>query len=164
MLYAKENKPFHHLGIFFLLFLGVFVTQYLGVLFMGSSMEQWYQGLEKPFWGPRKEIFGSVWIFLYINVAAIGYLLWRGRKGKSRKKALILWWIQLICNGLWAYFFFHLRFLSLGIFGLGALIGVTLWLFFYARKVSRGATILLFPYLIWLVYAFSLSSSLWWKN
>ena len=72
--------------------------------------------------------------------------------------------IQLVLNGIWSYLFFGLRspgWAALEIVLLSGSIVATLLAF---ARISRLATGLLVPYLLWVSYAAALNVSIWSLN
>jgi tryptophan-rich sensory protein len=88
-------------------------------------------------------------------------LVWdRMDSDKSRKKALILFAIQLALNALWSYFLRNPMLAGLEI--------IVLWLMIYETyihfaKINKIAGYL-FPYLAWVSFAAVLNGSIWWLN
>jgi len=160
----KNKKPFHKMGTFLALLAIVFFVQYLGAFWVNASVDSWYQDLNKPSWTPKDEVFGPVWTFLYIVIAAIGYFIWHAKKSEERKKALYVWGAQLVCNALWSYFFFYKKSIALGALDLALLLVLIGFLFHYTNRIAKGATILLLPYTIWVVYAFFINLGIWIQN
>ncbi len=160
----KKNQSLHRLwGFLFLLSL-VFLIQYMGAFFTGSSSQQWYYSLNKPSWTPKQEVFTPIWTFLYLIVAAVAYFLWKEKPSSNRKKALFFWGLQLLANGLWSFSFFYFQNITLALWNLGLIVVLVLILFHYAKKVSSMASVLLLPFFLWLLYAFCLNFSIWMQN
>jgi translocator protein len=92
---------------------------------MGSttgSIPTWYAGLTKPSFDPPNWVFAAVWTVQYTLMAVAAWLVWRtprrlGRRGSleaavdpvglARFDALIVFYLQLALNFLWAQIFFH---------------------------------------------------------
>jgi tryptophan-rich sensory protein len=78
--------------------------------------------------------------------------------------ALLLFLIQLIFNAAWTFLFFGLH------WPLGGLIDIAiLWIMILLtmtafKDVSRTATILLIPYILWVTFAMALNFELWRLN
>lgn len=65
-----------------LLALGAFVAAGLVVSAIGgwvtaSSVDTWYQTLQKPPFDPPDGLFAPVWTFLYLMIAIFGWRAWR---------------------------------------------------------------------------------------
>ncbi|MBB13572.1 MAG: sensory protein TspO, partial [Flavobacteriaceae bacterium] len=90
------------------------ITLCLGVGLMASlatqtSVNTWYQTLEKPFFTPPSWIFAPVWSFLYILMGiALGRVIFFITRDKLDKIGLYYFGGQLLLNGLWSLIFFGL--------------------------------------------------------
>lgn len=135
----------------------------LGALFTNSSIEGWYQTLNKPSWNPPGWLFGPVWILLYFLMGIACYLLWKSNS-PLKKKLLTLYAVQLLLNGLWSPAFFGMESLLLGLS-----IIVPLWILIVTcvlefRKANSTASTLMIPYLLWVTFATTLNTAIWWLN
>jgi benzodiazapine receptor len=138
---------------------------FLGSLATQPSIPVWYKGLVKPSFTPPNGVFAPVWITLYFLMAIALFLVWRrGRKSPGVPAGLVLFFIQLGLNVLWAWVFFgwHRQ-------GLGFGVIVLLWFFILLSllkfaSISRAAGWLLTPYLAWVTFAAVLNFSIWRLN
>jgi len=137
----------------------------LGSVFTRSAISTWYATLAKPAFTPPNWLFAPVWTALYILMGVAAFLVWRKGSGDRQVRiALIVFLVQLVLNALWSFVFFGLH------SPLGGLIVIsTLWaailvtaVLFY--RVSRVASVLLWPYLIWVSFAAVLNGSIWMLN
>lgn len=140
--------------------LAAFVTAAIGGLgVQGTAAE--YSSLAQPSWAPPTWLFGPVWTILYAMIALAGWLAWR-RAGWTT--ALTVYAVQLGLNAIWTPLFF-----GAGQYGLALVDIVLLWLSIAAvitlfRRISRPATLLLVPYLLWVTYATALNAAIWSMN
>ena len=121
----------------------------------------YYASLAKPSWSPPAWVFGPVWTALYLMMAVAAWLVWRQGGWRAQRAPLSLYLLQLALNALWTPVFFGLRSPGLAlvvIVSLGAAIVLTGRAF---RPVSRVASWLLVPYLVWVVFAAALNFSIW---
>jgi tryptophan-rich sensory protein len=124
----------------------------------------YYAALVKPAWAPPAWIFGPVWTVLYLMMAVAAWLVWRGGGWRARSRPLAWYLVQLLLNALWTPLFFGLRNPGLALAGI-VLLGLAIVLTGRAfRPVSRAASWLLFPYLVWVVFAAALNFSIWRLN
>lgn len=125
----------------------------VGSLFTVSAIGGWYAFLNKPSFAPPNWLFAPVWLTLYTLMGISLYLVWkRGLKGKAR---FTFWFfiIHLFVNAGWSVIFFGLHNIALAfvvILVLLAMIAVLIKLF---RPISRAASNLLIPYLVWVSIA-----------
>ncbi len=137
----------------------------VGSFFTFSSIEDWYQFLEKPILNPPNWVFGPVWTLLYILMGVALFLVWKkGWENKSVKLAMVLFFLQLGLNALWSILFFgfqnpFLAFVEIVILWL--LIVITMENFY---QISKLAMYLLIPYLLWVSFASYLNASIWLLN
>ena len=133
----------------------------LGALFMPG---EWYASLKKPSWNPPGWLFGPVWAALYAMMAVAAWLVWRRGGFAAQLRPLGLFLAQIALNAAWTPLFFGLHWPSAAfaeIVLLWVAIAVTLVAF---RPVSRTATLLLLPYLLWVTFAAALNFALWRLN
>lgn len=140
------------------------VIEIIGSFWVKDSLVRWYPALDKPFWTPPAWVFGPVWSCLYIMIAISGWLIYRARDSHHRNWALVLYGVQLALNFIWPFLFFSLKSPILGLIDiilLGLFIALTM---IRAWRLRPLATILLIPYLIWVMYATSLNLGIWLLN
>lgn len=133
------------------LFISLLLPQlagFVGSIFTISAIPAWYATLNKPSFSPPNWLFGPVWTTLYILMGISLYLVWS--KGKQ---GLMLFKLHLVVNALWSILFFGLRSPILGLVAI-----IILWIMILALvkifwKIDRLASILLWPYLVWVSFA-----------
>lgn len=80
------------------------------------------------------------------------YLIWQN-KTKDNKKSLNIFGIQLILNVFWSFLFFGLKSPLYGLIGILFLLAAIILTIVFSFKISRYASILLIPYLVWVSFA-----------
>ncbi|MEK7619436.1 MAG: TspO/MBR family protein, partial [Patescibacteria group bacterium] len=153
---------------FFKLAIAIVVSELAGVIglfFTISEIPTWYAGLVKPALNPPAWAFGPTWTTLYALMGIAAFLIWRmGWERKEVKIALRVFGMQLFLNIIWSVIFFGLH--SPG----GALIEIVfLWLAILATiiafyKISRLASWILVPYILWVSFAMYLNYVIWTLN
>lgn len=111
-----------------------------------------FEELNKPPFTPSKWVFPVVWTVLYLLMAWAAFRVWKANDIDG-PRTLRLYFLQLLVNALWPFFFFRLSWRLFSFFWILLLILlVTLMLssFRYISKPAYGATL---PYLLWLLYA-----------
>jgi len=136
----------------------------IGSYFTASSIPVWYAGLNKPWFNPPNFLFGPVWFTLYVMMGISLYIVWNTKSDMSKKSAVIIFSVQLVLNALWSVIFFGMKNPGLAFIEI-----ILLWVFillsiikFY--PVSRKASYILIPYLLWVSYASVLNFSIWRLN
>lgn len=126
----------------------------IGSFFTMKNIPGWYAGLNKPSFNPPNWLFGPVWTTLYLMMGVSFFIIWAYYTRSSfYKLAITVFLIQLFLNLLWSFLFFGLKNPLAGlveIFFLWTAILLTIILFF---KISKTASILLIPYLLWVTFA-----------
>ncbi len=150
------------------LIIAIAVSQLAGIigsLFTARAIAGWYTTVAKPAFSPPAWVFGPVWTTLFVLMGVAAFLVWkRGLDRRDVRIALGIFIGQLVLNTLWSIIFFGLH--SPG----GALIEIVfLWLAILATivafaKISRPATWLLAPYILWVSFAGYLNYSIWILN
>ncbi len=123
-----------------------------GGVFTASSVSSWYPLLSKPSFNPPGWIFGPVWTALYFLMGVSLFLVWQSKK-KEKVLAFTVFGIQLCLNFLWSLLFFGLMCPGCALIDIALLfisIVLTMVLFF---RISRTASLLLIPYVLWVSFA-----------
>ena len=113
-----------------------------------------YQTMYKPLLSPPGWVFPVVWSLLYILMGIASCLVYCSEASRPRKKrALILYGLQLAVNFVWPLLFFRFGLLWLSFFWLLLLIGLVWACMTLFRYILPKAGKLMLPYLLWLFYA-----------
>jgi tryptophan-rich sensory protein len=150
---------------FFLSMIGCQLAGVAGSFFTVVSLNNWYLELSKPSLNPPGWIFGPVWITLYAMMGVSIFLVWRsGLENKANRNAALLFVIQLIVNTSWSIVFFAFQQVLLSVFVI-----IILWFLILAcilrfRPISKTASYLLIPYLLWVSFASYLVISIYFLN
>jgi translocator protein len=143
--------------------LTAFVVLCFGVSALGgratvAALTDWYPALPKPSWTPPRWVFGPVWALLYPLVAVAGWLAWREGRARFGPLAYLL---QLALNAAWPWFFFAEHRLGLALACVVALFVAILGTIVAFWRISRGAALLMVPYLAWVGFAAVLNHAIW---
>lgn len=149
----RVNLPKFVVSILFCLGVGG-----LGSLFTAPAIDNWYSTLNKPTFSPPNWIFAPVWTTLYVLMGISLYLLWISKK-KGKDMAIKLFLIQLALNFLWSLIFFGMHNPQLAFLEIIILWASILSTIREAGKISKKATYLLYPYLLWVAFALILNLS-----
>ena len=125
------------------------------------ALAEWYPALRKPPWTPPGWVFGPAWTLLYPVIAVAGWMAWR--EGRARFGPL-LFLLQLALNAAWPWLFFAQRRPDLALVCIVALWVAILGTIVAFWRSSRGAAILLVPYLAWVGFAAALNHAIWRLN
>ncbi len=153
----KKKGPFHRLLVFVVCLLISYGVAAIGsLLTMGSINSGWYN-MVKPFLSPPNFVFPIAWNILFLLIAFSLFFAWTESKGKEKMMVITLFTINLLFNISWSLMFFFLQsplaaFIDIILFWASILgMGIILW------KISRKASYLLIPYLLWVSFAIVLN-------
>lgn len=172
MMYEPHDSAFpepRRSGLATWLALAAFVGACLAVGYGGAALANdfpsvWYRSLERPSWSPPSWVFAPAWTTLYIMMGTAAWLVWKRRGFAGAPRALSLFGLQLLLNGLWTPLFFGLHAPGLALIDLIAMwVTVALTITAFAG-LSRPAAWLMAPYLAWLTYAGALNLRIWQLN
>ena len=118
----------------------------LSALITRNGMEA-FALVNKPALSPPNWLFPIVWTLLYTLMGFASYLIYTSKR--PSQQALAAYGLQLIVNFFWSIFFFNLQWYLFSFIWL-----VLLWLLIlYTIKqfypISKPASYLLIPYLLW---------------
>ena len=142
-----------------------FLPGLIGLIFSPSgASDLWYNALNKPFLTPDGWVFAVVWPILYFLLGVALYLIIVDKTRYSKTKSYGLFAVHMALNALWTYFFFGLNLIGGGLIVLVLLIAFTIWMMRAFSQISRAAYYLVWPYLIWLLFALYLNGSVLFLN
>lgn len=153
----------------FLLFVLAIVLSFLpGIIGMffspDGASDLWYNALNKPWLTPDGWVFAVVWPILYFILGIALYLIIVDKTRYSKAMPYGVFAAHVFLNALWSYLFFGLNMMGAGLIVLLVLIGVTIWMMRAFRPISRTAYYLVWPYLVWLLFALYLNGSILFLN
>ncbi|MBA3956821.1 MAG: tryptophan-rich sensory protein [Parachlamydiaceae bacterium] len=157
----KQKQLYISLVVFILL---CFIVQIVGSFWTKETVATWYPTLTKPSWTPPDWVFGPVWSALYIMIAVSGWLIYRAEPSPQRTVALTFYACQLALNFLWSFLFFSLRSPILGLIDIVLLCLMISLTIIKAWPLRPLASLLLIPYLLWVMYATSLNAGIFLLN
>ena len=127
-------------------------------------MNEWYETLQRPKFTPPDWVFGPVWTILYIMIAISLFLFLRKYKSENGYGIYVLIVLLLVSNISWTSIFFGLKSPGLALIDILFLdISLLLMVLFFWRTYNISS-ILLWPYLIWALFATYLNASFYVLN
>ena len=130
-----------------------FIVAAAGGLVTSTSVDTWYQELNRPPFNPPDWLFPPVWNALFLMMAIAAWRVWRAAEWARVRVPLGLFLFQLAFNLGWSLLFFGFREIGLAMADLmilWGLIAATIWSF---DRLDRIAALLLIPYLAWVSFA-----------
>lgn len=148
----------------FIIFLvGNFGALALGTYFMDNGPnDDWYLSLAKAPWTPPGWVFGAAWFtimfcFSFFMTRVCNVL-------KISKKIVLLYSIQWVLIVSWNLFFFNNKQILNGLIILLILFVVLILLFKLSLKKNRITSLLIVPYILWMMVAISLNAYIYFNN
>ncbi len=160
----------------------------IGSFYTASEIQGWYAGLKKPFFNPPNWIFGPVWSILFLLMGIALYLVWEKNfviknfvgsafdeswnkvSGKfwsgswQKLNIILIFSAQLVLNILWSLIFFGSHNPAAAFFELLMLWVAIVYTIVNFYRVSKVASYLLIPYILWVTFAGILNLSIWILN
>ena len=116
-------------------------------------MNAWYQELVKPLGTPPNWVFGPVWTTLYAMIVVSIAIYLRNRPSNAGHSVTALLVVHIVSNLIWTPLFFRLQSMALALVDI-VILDITLALLIVAFwKVSKPASVLLWPYMLWVSFA-----------
>lgn len=163
---SNLNKVFSKLS-YASLFLWILIFQLIGYSIGKLSQDgivTWYKSIIKSPLNPPDFIFPIVWGVLYVLLAFIGWHLHFHRNKLNARFVFNVYAIQMIMNWFWTPLFFQFHLIGLGFFWIVGIVFFVLMAIFASLNKFNLISILLVPYLVWLIYAGYLNYFIWVHN
>jgi benzodiazapine receptor len=142
-----------------------FSAAFVGSIFTGRAVPDWYATLNKPSFTPPDWLFGPVWTVLYFLLAISAFIVWqKGLAKPAVRIALIAYLIQLILNALWSVIFFGLKLPIIAFIEIILLWSAIVLTILAFARVAVLAALLLVPYILWVSFAAVLNFFIWFLN
>ena len=135
----------------------------IGGIFTGEGVpSDWYANLNKAPWTPPGWVFGFAWTTIMICFSVYLAYLWP----KTDNKPLIigLYLAQWILNVSWNPIFFYLHQVANALIVICLLTLLVGFFLFYFWPLLKVKSLLILPYLIWLLIATSLNGYVFIRN
>lgn len=128
------------------------------------EISTWYSTLNRSILTPPNYVFPVAWTILYGIIGACGWLIWRPQAFPKLSVIKTLYVTQLILNWSWTPLFFHYHLIGFSfvvLIAMDILVGTLIWL---AYQKIRTVSLLMIPYLLWILFASYLNFYIWWYN
>lgn len=113
-----------------------------------------YGDMQKPPLSPPPWVFSVAWTILYLMMGfASYYIIVSETDMRAKAMALVIYSIQLAMNFMWSIFFFNMGALLFSFVWLIIMWGMVILCAFRFFNISRVASFLLIPYILWLTFA-----------
>ena len=122
----------------------------------------WYQDLNKAPWTPPGWVFGFAWSTIMICFSIYMAYLWP--EVENKRLLIGLYLFQWVLNVAWNPSFFYYHHIPFALLIISLLTVVVAVMLYYYGPVLKIKSLLLLPYLIWLLIATSLNGYILFKN
>ena len=127
---------------------------------LATDVGPWYRSLQQPSWKPPDELFGPVWLLLYVTTAWAGVRTWRRlAPGTARSGFLLACVLNALLNILWSVLYFTVRRPDWALWEGMALWLSAAWVVWLMHRVDRVSVRLMLPHLLWLALALALNGA-----
>lgn len=131
-------------------------------LMNGGPNTQWYIALNKAPWTPPGWVFGAAWFTIMLCFSFYMAKAWTTTE--NLQTLILLFSIQWILNVSWNPVFFKYHEVLYGLIIISLLAILIGFIFFHYIHSLKSWSILILPYLIWLLIATSLNAYIYLKN
>ena len=160
---GRPKRSHDLLGLFAFIILCLAVSGGGGAI-TATSVDTWYQALEKPPFNAPDWLFAPVWTALYIMMGIAAWRVWRLRSFEATRTAFAVFGVQLCLNLAWSFLFFGLQRIDLAMLEIVTLLVAIIANTIMFWRIERLAGLLFVPYAAWVTYATILNASLWLLN
>lgn len=132
--------------------------------FTKPEISTWYSALNRSTLTPPNYVFPVAWTILYGIIGVCGWLIWRASSFPKLSIIKTLYVTQLILNWSWTPLFFHYHLTGLSLVVLGTMDILVFALICLAYRKMRAVSLLMIPYLSWILFATYLNFYIWRYN
>lgn len=120
----------------------------------------WYHGLVQPAWAPPDIVFGPAWTLIFGLCAVAAATAWVDAPDTRTREIVIgLFALNGFLNLLWSFLFFRAQRPDLAMIEVWFLWASIAVLIAVCWRFSKGAAMLLIPYLVWVTFAGTLNTA-----
>lgn len=135
----------------------------LGGLFTGKGVpSEWYANLNKAPWTPPGWVFGAAWTTIMLCFTF--YMTYAMKSTKQINVLIVLFALQWILNVLWNPVFFYYHNALMGLVVICLLTILVTYIGAKYRAELQWKSLLILPYIVWLLIATSLNAYILVKN
>jgi len=152
---------------FFVFIMCVAIPVIVGLLtnmLVAEHVSTWYVTLRKPPFTPHISLFNTTWITIYTLMGLSLFLIYMSPESRERRKAIIMFFIQLILFAAGNIMFFKYHMIGWAMIEMYLVWIYIVRMIFAFRLVNYLAAILQFPYMFIVSYILVLTGTIWWMN
>jgi len=128
-----------------------------------AEVSTWYSTLNRSPLTPPNYMFGIAWTILYVLIAISGWMIWQ-KQFQNLKNIKSLYIAQLLLNWSWTplFFLYHLTDISLVVLlTMNILVAAIIYQSYAKMKL---VSLLMAPYMAWILFAAYLNFYVWQYN
>ncbi len=129
-----------------------------------SEVNTWYSNLNRSPLTPPNYVFPIAWTILYGMIGFCGWFIWRAPSYLKLEQIKILYIIQLILNWCWMPLFFRYHLTGLSLLNIIIMDFAVSLLIYLAHAKLKSVSLLMTPYLLWILFATHLNYYIWQYN
>ena len=123
-----------------------------------TDLSPWYFELRQPPWKPPDWAFGPIWGVILTLWAISAALSWRAAPTAALRRDVVLAFsVSGVLNIAWSALFFTFRRPDWALVEAGLLNLSIAFLIYLTWRLDRRASLLLVPYMVWVIVAFALN-------
>lgn len=126
---------------------------YLSSFFQTTSLRAWYPLLVKSKLTPPNYIFPIVWSFLFVIIGISTCLSYKSASKRNKNAVLFMFILQLFFGFLWTFLFFGIRAPITSFIEIAFYVFVIWKMMMVYKKCNYISYVMLYPYLIWTIFA-----------
>jgi translocator protein len=146
------------------------IVAIVGSVITSHGMD-WYATVLKPDFTPPGKTIGMVWTVIFILSTISALIFWNihkpyGRLPQNARFSFVVFFFlaNAFLNVFWSYLFFSQHLIYQAFYEAVVLDLTVIMLIILMWRVSKWASLLLFPYAIWTAFASYLTLSVWMLN
>ena len=135
-------------------FILIFITAIVSKYFTDIGLEAFYDTINIPQSSPENNYFRYIWRGIYVLLFLSFYIILLSKKSISEfDDANSLFISQLFLQILWTFSFFYMEQLVASSIVIVLLLGVVFLMLHSFYQINKFSCFILFPYVIWLIFA-----------
>lgn len=130
-----------------------------------NNTYNWYSTLIKPTWAPPSYLFGPVWTFLYILIAAsFGKVFWMAYQKEISFMIALPFILNIFFNLIFTPIQFGLKNNLLAALDISLVLITLVWAMIAIYRYAPWISYIQIPYLLWVCFATVLQFTITWLN
>ena len=129
-----------------------------------AEVNTWYSNLNRSPLTPPNYVFPVAWTILYSIIGICGWFIWRASSFLSLPFIKTIYAVHLFLNWIWTPLFFGYKLSGFSLLVLVAMDVLVSMLIYLSYPKIRAVSLLMIPYLGWILFATYLNFYIWQYN